>query len=63
MTGGRRYPFTHSKQNEIRTYGLRYHAGGLIYFEYQRRRIRRIWRKRARREAKRSLEEQCYAGR
>ncbi len=61
MKGARPYPFAHSKRNEIRTYGLRYHVGGWLSFEYQRRRMRRIWRKQARREAKRWIEEQCYA--
>jgi hypothetical protein len=58
MKGARPYPFAKSKHNEIRTYGLRFHFGGWCLCEYSRHRMRRIWRKRARREAKRWIEEQ-----
>lgn len=47
-----------------RTYGLRYHAGGWLF---ERRRtarscLRRQWRKQARREAKRWIQEQSCCG-
>lgn len=48
-------------RNHTSTYGMRGHAGGWLFernHRPQRRRMRRIWRKRARREARQWIEEQ-----
>ncbi len=58
MYGAIPYPFTHSRRNNIRTYGMHYHFGGWLCFEYQRKRMRRQWRKIARRENKRWISQE-----
>ena len=50
-------------RNHTSTYGMHGHYGGWLFernHRPQRRRIRRIWRKRARREARQWIEEQKY---
>ncbi len=63
MRGGVPYPFAKSKHNGMRTYGLHYHFGGWNCFARRRtvkHAFRRQWRKQARREAKRWLQQEAH---
>jgi hypothetical protein len=60
MTGGVPYPHTHKRHNRMSTYGVRGLFGGWIFernHKAARLRMRRTWRKQARREGKQWIAE------
>ena len=61
MRGAIPYPFATRRKNRMSTYGLKGLFGGWMFernHRSQRVRMRRQWRKAARREAKRWIQEQ-----